>query len=203
MWRRIRLATLAASVVIALGGAFAWWQLHNNAGRVGASTSGLVTNVAIGGPFTLTDHTGRVVTDEDYRGRLMLVFFGYTFCPDVCPTELGDVALTLDELGADAKAVKPVFITIDPERDTTEALADYVPLFHESLVGLTGTTEQVEEVARSYRVFYRKVEDPQYTYYLMDHTSFVYLMGRDGNFLSMFAYGTAPEKMAEAIRGHI
>ena len=201
MWTKLRLVAVAASLVVA--GFFAWWQLWNNAQDVGASTSGLVTNVAIGGPFALTDHTGRAVSDEDYRGRLMLIFFGYTFCPDVCPTELGEVALALDELGRDAKEVVPLLITIDPERDTAQTLAEYVPLFHETMVGLTGETAEIERVAKAYRVFYRKVEDPEYTYYLMDHTSFVYLMGRDGEFLSMFAYGTEPEEMAKAIRRHL
>ncbi len=203
MWRRIRLILTAAIAVVALIGGYGLWQVRNNADRAGATTSGLVTNVSIGGPFALTDHTGRAVTDEDFRGRLMLVYFGYTFCPDVCPTELGEVALALDELGDDRDAVTPVLITIDPERDTAELLAEYVPLFHESMVGLTGSADAIQQVAQSYRVFYRKVEDPEYTYYLMDHTSFVYLMGRDGEFLSMFAYGTAPEEMAEAIRSQI
>ncbi len=201
MWRKIRLAAVAASLVFA--GYLAWWQIWGNDQIGGTNIRAVVSNVAIGGPFSLIDDTGRAVSDEDYRGRLMLVFFGYTFCPDVCPTELGEVALALDELGDDAKEVTPLFISVDPERDSAQVLAEYVPLFHENLVGLTGDSAEIERVAEAYRVFYRKVEDPEYTYYLMDHTAFVYLMGRDGKFLSMFAYGTAPEKMAEVIRGFI
>ena len=147
MWRRMRVAALAAGVAITLTGAVAWWPLQGNAERVGSG--GSVRNAAIGAPFTLTDQNGRAVTEKDYQGKLMLVFFGYTFCPDVCPTALGDVALALDALGADARAVKPLFITIDPERDTAAILAAYVPLFHESLVGLTGTSEQIAQTTQA------------------------------------------------------
>lgn len=202
MLKTIRIVAVALTVVIGGLGAWAWWQTQQ---RVTASGdgSGLVTNVSIGGPFTLTNHLGETVTDADFGDQLRLIYFGYTFCPDVCPTELGNISLALDELGDDLEHVTPVLITVDPERDTPEVLRDYVPLFHEKLVGLTGSREAIDDVARAYRVFYRRVEDPDYTYYLMDHTSFVYLMGPDGEFLSMYNYGTAPTEMANAIRHHI
>ena len=146
------------------------------------------------------DHAGRAVTDESFRGRYLLIYFGYTFCPDVCPTELANIAVAIDELGDDGAQLEPVFISIDPERDTPEVIAEYVPLFHERLVGLTGSADQIEEVAKNYRVFYKQVVDESYTYYLMDHSSFTYLMGPDGEFVAMFRYGTPPEEMAEAIR---
>lgn len=201
MLKKIRIATLTVAVAVGAVGAWAWWQQQQ--GTTTGGGAGLVTNVEIGGPFTLVDHTGATVSDSDFDGQLRLIYFGYTFCPDVCPTELGNIALALDALGDDVQYVTPMLITVDPERDTPEILADYVPLFHEKLVGLTGTREAIDKVAKDFRVFFRKVEDADYTYYLMDHTSFVYLMGPDGEFLSMFNYGTVPDAMAAAIREHI
>ena len=202
MLKKIRIAAMAMTVVIGALGAWAWWQAQQRVGPSGDGT-GLVTNVSIGGPFTLTNHLGETVTDADFDDQLRLIYFGYTFCPDVCPTELGNIALALNELGDDLAHVTPMLITVDPERDTPEVLREYVPLFHEKLVGLTGSREAIDDVARAYRVFYRRVEDPDYTYYLMDHTSFVYLMGANGEFLSMYNYGTAPQDLAGAIRHHI
>lgn len=200
MLRKFRIATVLAAVIVGALGAWAWWQQQNTTTGGGVE---LVTNIEIGGPFTLVDHTGTTVSDTDFAGQLRLMFFGYTFCPDVCPTELGNISLALDALGDDLEYVTPMLITVDPERDTPEILSEYVPLFHEKLVGLTGTREAIDAVADAYRVFFRKVEDPDYTYYLMDHTSFVYLMGADGEFLSMFNYGTPPDAMAAAIREHL
>ena len=202
MKKSTRIGILLVIVVIAAAAALAEWLVIRD-GDVTKSPSGLITSVKIGGPFTLIDHTGRQVTERDYLGNFTLIFFGYTFCPDVCPTELGDIALALDELGTDSVAVTPLMITIDPERDTPAKLAEYVPLFHQQLIGLTGTAEQIKEVADSYRIFYRRVEDPQYTYYLMDHTSFVYLLDPEGNVVALFRYGTSPEEMASIIRQHM
>lgn len=202
MKKSTRIVLLLAIVVIAAAAAMAEWLVIRN-DDVTKAPSGLITSVEIGGPFSLTDHTGRQVTDRDFRGNFTLVFFGYTFCPDVCPTELGDIALALDELGTDSVGVTPLMISIDPERDTPATLAEYVPLFHERLIGLTGTAEQIKEVADAYRIFYRRVEDPKYTYYLMDHTSFVYLLDPEGKVASLFRYGTSPEEMAAIIRQHM
>lgn len=202
MKKSTRIAILLTIVIVAAAAAFAEWLVIRN-DNVTKAPSGVITSVEIGGPFTLTDHTGREVTDRDYLGNFTLVFFGYTFCPDVCPTELGDIALALDELGDDSVAVTPLMISIDPERDTPAVLAEYVPLFHERLIGLTGTPEQIKQVADAYRILYRRVEDPSYTYYLMDHTSFVYLLDPQGNVATLFRYGTAPEEMATIIRQHM
>ncbi len=202
MLKKIRIAAVALTVIIGGFGAWAWWQTRQATTGEGAG-GGLVTSVSIGGPFTLTNHLGQTVTDTDFGDQLRLIYFGYTFCPDVCPTELGNISLALNELGDDLQHVTPLLITVDPERDTPEVLRDYVPLFHEKLVGLTGSRDAIDDVAKAYRVFYRRVEDPDYTYYLMDHTSFVYLMGRNGEFLSMHNYGTAPQDLADAIRQHI
>lgn len=156
---------------------------------------------AIGGSFTLTDPTGRTVTDKTYAGKFELVYFGYTYCPDACPTDLQVMTSALDMLGDAAGQVQPIFITIDPERDTGPVMADYVSHFHPSLVGLTGTLEQTAAAAKAYRVYYKKAPSlVDGGVYLMDHSSFTYLMGPDGGFLESFAPGTDPEDMARRIR---
>jgi protein SCO1/2 len=199
MKKSTRFALLLAIVVIAAAAALAEWLVIRDP-DITKAPSGIIANVEIGGPFTLTDHTGRQVTERDYLGNFTLIFFGYTFCPDVCPTELGDIALALDELGDDSVAVTPLMISIDPERDTPAVLAEYVPLFHERLIGLTGTPEQIKQIGDAYRIFYRRVEDPNYTFYLMDHTSYVYLLDPEGKVALLFRYGTSPKKMAKLIR---
>jgi len=155
---------------------------------------------AVGGPFTLTDHTGRRVTDKDFRGKFMLVYFGFTFCPDVCPSGLQVMAAALDELGPKAERITPIFISVDPERDTPEQLAQYVPSFHPRLVGLTGTPEEVQAVAKAYRVYYRKVKDEKSTAeYTVDHTSIIYLMSPEGEFIAHFTHATPASVMADKL----
>ncbi len=157
---------------------------------------------ALGGPFSLVDQHGKNVTDADFRGRFMLIYFGYTYCPDVCPTELQDMGLALDALGAAGDSVQPVFVTIDPERDTVAALAHYADLFHPRLVALTGTSEQVAAVAKAYGVYYARSEaEPGASEgeYLMDHSTFIYLMGPDGGYLARFPHGTSTDALAEGI----
>ena len=154
----------------------------------------------VGGPFTLVNEAGETVTEADFRGRYMLIYFGFTFCPDVCPTELQVMASAIEALGARGENIAPVFITIDPERDTPDVMARYVALFHPRLTGLTGTPEQVGAAAKAWHVFYRKVADESSSEdYTMDHSSIVFLMGLDGEYLKLFAPGTSPDKMAEDI----
>lgn len=153
----------------------------------------------IGGPFTLVDHEGDTRTAEDFAGRPMLVYFGYTYCPDVCPTGLQTLSDALDRLGALGETVQPVFITVDPARDTVPVMADYVAHFHPRLVGLTGTEEQVAQVAKAYRI-YRSVPEAGGDDYLVDHSSFTYLMGPDGAYLDHFSHGVSADAMADRIR---
>jgi len=202
MLKKIRIVAFALIPVMLAAYAAVWWQpQQGNPTATSDATGPLAASVSVGGPFTLVDHTGQQVTQESYAGRFLLVFFGYTFCPDVCSTELGSFSVALDALGEDIEHIVPLFITIDVKRDTPAVLAEYVSHFHESLIGLTGTRDQVDEVARNYRVFYRKVEDPDYsTLYLMDHTAYIYLMGPDGGLVRMFVRGTPPEELADAIR---
>ncbi len=137
---------------------------------------------AIGGPFTLEDGAGKTVTDADFRGKYMLVYFGYTFCPDVCPTTLNDVAQAMDKLGARADRVRPVFITVDPGRDTPEVVRQYTAAFSPRLVGLTGSQAQITAVEREYRVYAAQHRTgPGPADYTMDHSSVLYLMDAKGS----------------------
>jgi cytochrome oxidase Cu insertion factor (SCO1/SenC/PrrC family) len=157
----------------------------------------------IGGPFRLIDHTGAVRTDADYRGKLALIYFGYTHCPDVCPTDLQAMASVLDLLGDAGRAVQPLFITVDPERDTPGHLASYVPLFHPRLVGLTGEASAIRQVARAYKVYYAKVILSDASDYVMDHSAFIYLVDGEGRYLGFFPPGTSPERMATVIHPYL
>jgi protein SCO1/2 len=158
----------------------------------------------IGGPFTLIDQNGKTVTDRDFPGRYKLVFFGFTHCPDICPAELQVMAAVLDQLGDKADKVVPIFITVDPERDTPQVMSDFVKNFGRRLVGLTGSPEAVAAAAKAYRVVYTKVDDPgSANGYTVDHSALVYLMGPDGEYLNHFAYGTSAATMAEALRRYL
>ena len=154
----------------------------------------------IGGPFALTDQDGRARTDADFRGRLMLVYFGFTYCPDVCPTDLQQMGLALDRLGPAGEMVQPVFITLDPDRDTPEHLKEYMPLFHPRFVGLTGDAAAINAAARAYRVYFEKVARADVADYTVDHSAFTYLVGRNGEYLGFFPPGTSADRLADAIR---
>ena len=155
----------------------------------------------VGGPFELTDHTGHIRTERDFRGQLMLVYFGFTYCPDICPTDLQAIGLALDKLGSVAASVQPLFITVDPERDTADHLAQYVPMFHPRLIGLTGSAAAIRKAADAYKVYYAKVSlGKAADDYTVDRTAFIYLMDRDGNYLGFFPPGTSADRMVEIIR---
>lgn len=156
----------------------------------------------IGGKFMLRDHHGKLFTDQDMLGKFHLVYFGYTFCPDVCPTSLLTISSALEKLGADATQIQPYFVTVDPIRDTPEVLNTYVGYFHPTLIGLTGTQTMTDRVARIYRVKYEKVidesRDPDQ--YIIDHSSGVFLMAPNGEFITKLAHGISAEEVANRIR---
>jgi len=156
----------------------------------------------VGGPFTLTDQNGKPRSDSEFRGKLMVVYFGYTFCPDVCPTDLMAITQALDALGKDAAGIQPIFITIDPERDNA-AMAGYLRAFHPSFIGLTGAPEEIRKVANSYKAFYVRVEDPKTHEYWIDHAGVIYLMGRDGNYLGFMPPQTSPDRLIEILRKYL
>jgi len=161
-------------------------------------------NALVGGPFKLIDQSGKNVTDRDFRGRYMLVFFGFTHCPDICPAELQVMSAALDQLGDEAHKVVPIFITLDPERDTQAAIADYVKHFGSNFVGLTGSPEAVAAAAKAYRVAYAKVEaQGAADGYTVDHSALVYLMGTDGEYVTHFVYGTSADKMAKTLARYL
>lgn len=162
-----------------------------------------LSSAEIGGPFALTDQTGKPVTDQSYKGLYRLIYFGYTFCPDACPTELQIMAQAVDTLGGAGDRVQPIFITIDPERDTVKQLASYVPAFHKRLVGLTGSPEQIAQVAKEYKVYYAKAGEAGGSAYSMNHSSFVYLLDPDGRFVTVFPSDMDAEKMAAEIQRYM
>ena len=156
----------------------------------------------VGGAFTLTDQTGMRRSDAEFRGKLVIVYFGYTYCPDVCPTDLMAITHALVALGAAAEGVQPVFITIDPERDT-KVLADYLSAFHHSFVGLTGSPDEIRKVANSYKAFYVKVPSERSGEYTIDHSGVIYLMGRNGEYLGFVPPQTNPDRLTEILRIHL
>lgn len=154
----------------------------------------------IGGPFSLIDHHGKEVSEKSYQDKFKLIYFGYTFCPDVCPTELQVISSALDILGDKAKLIQPLFVSVDPERDTVAILAEYVTNFHSSFVGLTGTPDQVKSAAQVYRVYYSKAKsEASDKDYLMDHSSIIYLMNKQGEFVKHFNFGVNPTELAAEI----
>ena len=193
------LIAISAALAVAVAAAFGLVQKYAPPpARGDNAVIRLGPTAEIGGSFDLVDHRGRAVTDRDFLGRHMLIYFGYSSCPDVCPLDLRRMASALDILGPEGKSVVPVFITIDPERDRGKHLGDYVGAFHPRMVGLTGTKAATKAAANAYKVFYRKAS--QGGEYLMDHTSFIYVIGPKGIPRSIIRAGTAPEIMAQEIR---
>jgi protein SCO1/2 len=189
----------AATAIVAVGLATILTGINS-----GSRDSGSSGAVSIGGPFSLVDQTGATVTDRTYAGRYRLIYFGYTFCPDACPTELQVMAQAMDDLGADSAKVQPIFVTIDPARDTPGQLAAYVPQFDRRLVGLTGSAEQIAAIAREYKVYYAKAETASAPdAYAMNHSSYVYLMDPNGKFLTVFSSDDDAGKMAASIRQYM
>ena len=154
----------------------------------------------VGAPFTLTDHNGKPRTDADFQGKLMLIYFGFTFCSDVCPTDLVAIASAMDELGPASEALQPLFVTVDPEKDTPEQLKEYVRLFHPRLIGLTGDARQIRKLTSAYKVYFAKAEPAKAADRGIEHTGYMYLMGRDGRYLGFFPPGTSADRMVDVIR---
>ena len=191
---------VAAVCLVAGLGAIDVYLLYHGSGETAGALSP-VPSASVGGPFALQDGDGKTVTDQTYRGKWELIFFGYTFCPDVCPTTLSAVADALEKLGPLAGQVQPLFITIDPKRDTEEVVGAYVKNFDPRIVGLTGSPEAVAAAAKSYQVYYA----PQKTGngpddYLMDHSAALYLMNPDGKFVRIFGNSVTGDQLVEKLR---
>lgn len=192
-------AGVAAAAVAAFLGASAWYVVANRGDDAFAECrQGQVAGGDIGGPFTLVDTSGKTVTDKDVITRPSLVYFGYTFCPDVCPLDMARNVEAVDKLDAQGIDVTPVFISIDPERDTPKALADYAYNMHPKLVALTGSTDEVRAASQAYKTFFRKRETGD-EYYLMDHSTFTYLVLPDAGFVEFFRQEVSSDQMAESV----
>ena len=200
--RRSIIIGITANLLLADAGWLAWAQTPEETSAARLMDDLMWNRGPIGGPFALIDQAGKPRTDEDFRGKLLLIYFGYSYCPDVCPTDLQQVGLAIDQLGAAGGAVQPIFITLDPERDTAAHLAEYVPLFHSRLIGLTGSTEQIRRVASAYKVYYAKYP-PGSPDYVIDHSSFIYLVDENGKYIGFFPSGTTADRMIEIIRQHL
>lgn len=192
-----KFAVVAAVLMLTLLiGSFLYSKITAPASRFEACVSGGVAGGSIGGPFELVNQKGQTVTNLDILDQPALVYFGYTFCPDVCPMDVGRNSIAVDILSDIGITIRPVFITIDPKRDTVEYLADFVANNHPNLVGLTGTEEQIAKVARAYRVYYKKQPGDD-EYYLMDHSSFTYLMMPEFGFVDFLRSDLSPQTVAD------
>jgi protein SCO1/2 len=193
--RFLLISIVLAGLVILGTGAFLALALRET--PRGAAGTALAN--AIGGPFQLVDQNGKTVTEADLKGKWSLIYFGYTHCPDACPTALNDISIALSELGPKRAAVRPVFITVDPERDTPETLKAYVTSFDAPILALTGTAEQVAKAAKNYRVYYAKHPEAGGDY-SMDHSSVIYVMDPEGRFTASFTHESAPEQISERLK---
>jgi cytochrome oxidase Cu insertion factor (SCO1/SenC/PrrC family) len=184
----------AAMLLLAFGlGGYALWSVRSLSTGSGVAL--------VGGPFTMVNQKGETVTDLSFRGKPMLVFFGFTFCPDICPTQLQVITAALTDLGEAGADIQPIMVSVDPERDTPAVMASYVANFGDRLVGLTGSAQQVAEMATAYRVFYAKRDKPQDpASYSMDHSSIIYLMGENGKFIKHFSYTTDAKALAAGLK---
>lgn len=200
MPQRIVFIVLIAVAVLA-GGALFLLQSMRDGADVRIAAQGGTGLPRIGGPFQLIDQHGRPFSDADLRGRPALIFFGYTQCPDVCPMTMLKITEVLDMLGPQGDPIQPVFITVDPLRDTPEVVADYIANFHSRFIGLTGTRQQIAAVERAYAVYAKAAEGADKNGdYLVDHTAFVYLMGPDGALLTFLQQTATPGEMATKLR---
>ena len=204
MFRKPQMLIPYLLLVAALAGAALWWQARQTAeapvlGKVVSSGA-----IAVGGPFTLTDQSGKRVSSSDFRGRYMLIYFGYTMCPDVCPTTLAVMADALTKVDPAGKKIAPIFITIDPVRDTPKVLAPYVKEFGDQFVGLTGSVSEIAAVEKQYKVYAKKTPLDEKKGlaggYGMDHSSVIYLMGPDGRIVSYWDELVPPAKLEADLR---
>lgn len=194
--------TLWATVLLALVAVAVFWTVNRNQEPI-ASISNSVTD-SFPADFELTDQNGVVQSNETFRGRWLLVFFGFTNCPDVCPMGLATIAQVMDDLGKDGGAIQPLFITIDPERDTQAVLSNYIPQFGPRILGLSGSPEQIERTAQNFKIYYQKIEEGAAPDgYTMGHTSSFLLFDREGEFVRVFDYDSDPAQIVADLQDRI
>jgi protein SCO1/2 len=198
--RLLIIVALAVATSVAIG-----WALRVvNPGQGPLPKTTTSGTAAIGGPFSLEATNGKVVTDQTYRGKWLLIFFGYTFCPDACPTALSNISVALEKLGLDAEQFQPLFITVDPQRDTRDVLTDYLKSFDPRIVGLTSTQAQIDAVVHEYRIYVAKQKsEAGGDDYLVSHSAYVYLMDPRGKFVNVIQGGEAGDEIAAWLRKEI
>lgn len=191
--RIVLLAIVALTLSIAL-------VVYKNETSTAPKGSSPVAGLSIGGAYDLVDDNGNPRSDQDFKGVYKLIYFGFTYCPAICPTELSKITSVMNALPPETAAqIQPLFITIDPERDTVPVMHDYVSLFHEKLIGLTGTPAQIDAVKQTYRIYAKKVQDENLNDYTMDHSSYIYLMSPDDTLLSIYRTKDTPADMIAEI----
>ena len=198
--KRLLRTALLSLLALVVGAGIAMMQIKNDRALPPPPK---VAGGAIGGDYELVDHTGKTVTQDEFSGRHKLIYFGFTSCPAICPTELTKVTKALEILGEEGADIQPIFITIDPARDSVDVMKGYISLFTPRLVGLTGSQAQIDETLKNYRVFARKVEDESLSDYTMDHSSFIYLMSPDDELISIYRIQDDAEFIAKDVRAKI
>jgi len=203
--RLIRIVTI---LILGLGiaAAIAAYQIQNEKNnRLSLFDTNTAPIVAkdFGGPFTLTNQDNKTVTQNDFEGKKRLIYFGFTFCPAICPTELQKISAALNNIGDQASDITPIFITVDPERDTVDVMRQYVELFHPSFIGLTGTLEQIEQAKNSYKIYAAKVKDDTMTEYTMDHSSFIYYIDENDDLRRIFKVTDTAEDITTFLKNNL
>ncbi len=189
-----------AVIAIALLG----WMITNGINTNNTPSSNIFVGADIGGPFTLNDHTGKTVTEKDFSDRYKFIYFGFTFCPAICPTELQKMTLAYNDLPQDLRdKLAFIFISVDPERDTVPVMKDYISLFHPDLIGLTGTVEQVNAIKNAYRVYAAKVQDETMSDYTVDHSSYIYLMSPNNELVDLYKISSTKDEIVESIKRNL
>ncbi len=198
--RTLRLILWGLIPTVAVVGITLWWLGPSSSVRIVEDA----TAISVGGPFKMIDHRGRAVSERALLGSYALIYFGYTSCPDVCPTELSTMAEAIDTLPKELGAkVRPVFVTVDPARDTAAVLRDYVAAFHPHMLGLTGTPEQVATIKKRYHIHSRALDAEEDGFYLVDHSAYIFLMGPDGKFVELLRPQLSVDEMAELLKARV
>lgn len=195
--RILRMIVVSLFTIVMLGMIFLF-KIGSDSEKIGGKLQPV--GGSVGGAYELIDQDGKTVTDKDFAETYKLIYFGFTYCPAICPTELSKMTDALDKMGTAARAIQPIFITIDPERDTAAVMKQYVGHFDERLIGMTGTPEQVKAAASAYKVYYARVDDPAATEYTMDHSSYIYFMSPDDTLLHIFRIEDSAGDMASIMQ---
>lgn len=208
MKRRLIRTLIICLIGLALGGAMAAYEIISDPRfDETRSAQSKVAGIKVGGPFTLVDQDGKTRTDKDFADRHKLIYFGFTYCPAICPTELGKITRALKTVQGEDPAVLeklyPVFVTVDPERDTPEVLKDYLSLYHPAFTGLTGTPDQIEAMKKAFRIYAAKVNEPGMTEYTMDHSSFIYLLAPDDSVLGIYRADDGADMIVADIKANL